>query len=94
MGEPPPIEQTESSSLGIAWDDFMREIEEARALSECGAKRPAIDDAMRYVRQLLGVVELEIANSHVVTAVGARETLARLRDRLQSLESEVAPVRH
>jgi hypothetical protein len=88
MRRPPPIEQRETS-LGTAWDDFARGIEVARALSERGAKTVVIDESMRYVRQLLTVVEREIANSRSVTASGARETLAGLRDRLRSLENNL-----
>jgi hypothetical protein len=82
-----PTPRVEYSALGIAWDEFTRSIEKARGLTQRGAKRPVIDESMRYARELLGVIELEIANSRVVTAAGTRETLARLRDRLQSLEN-------
>jgi hypothetical protein len=93
MRRPSPIEVTKSS-LGVAWDDFTREIEDIRALSECGAKRPVLDEPMRHARELLNVIEREIAYTRVVTAAGISESLARLRDRLQSLEPDVMPARH
>jgi hypothetical protein len=67
MRQPPPIEQRKIS-LGIAWDDFVREIEEARCLIKHGAESNAIAEMVRHARELFHIIEWEIANSPCVTA--------------------------
>jgi hypothetical protein len=72
----------------------MRAIDEASCLAQHRAEKSAIAELVRQSRELLNTIEREIAESRCVTASEARESLAQLRGRLQSLENYVTPARH
>jgi len=77
------------STLARAWDAFMKAIHEARAWTVTGAQPDAIVDLTRYAREMLGILESDIANHRSMTVSGAHEVLAQLRNRLTVLEREV-----
>ena len=68
----------------------MKAIEDARALAVSGAQPDAIAELTRDAREMLGILESEIANHHSMTVSGAHEVLAKLRNRLAVLERDVA----
>ena len=83
------------STLSRAWDAFMRAIEDARALTVSGAELDAIAELVRSARELLDIIEQEIAIHQIDMPAGvAGAVLTQLRDRLESLEREVMLTRH
>jgi hypothetical protein len=67
----------------------MRAVEDARALTASGAEPHAIADLVRYARDLLDIIEAEIAAHPIAIPGAAGAVLAQLRGRLQSLEKDV-----
>jgi hypothetical protein len=86
--------RAQMSTLARAWDAFMRAIEEARALTISGAEPPVIAEVVRHARELLEIIEAEIAAHPIAIPGAAGAVLMRLRGRLQSLEKDVMPTRH
>lgn len=86
--------QSVPSIFATAWDGFTQTIEEARRLTEAGAEWNAIVELLRRARDLLDMIELELADNYAVTPSGARAMLVQLRGRLQSLEKVVMPGRY
>ena len=82
------------STLASAWEEFMRTIEEARALNQCGADTRTIAELVRYARELLDIIADEIIDEPSSGMADARAVLAQLRGRLESLERDVTPTRH
>ena len=74
------------STLAKAWDAFMQATEEAHALIFSGAEPHAIAELVRYARELLDIIESELADHAIAIPGAAGAVLAQLRGRLQSLE--------
>jgi BMFP domain-containing protein YqiC len=53
-----------------------------------------IADLLRHARELLDIIDDEIADVCGVPLADARAVLAQLRGRLESLEQDVMPIRH
>jgi hypothetical protein len=49
---------------------------------------------LRHARELLDIIDDEIADGTPQTVADARAVLAQLRGRLESLEQDVMPIRH
>jgi hypothetical protein len=55
-----------------------------------GAEPQAIAELVRYARELLDIIEDEIADSAPDTVADARVALVQLRGRLESLERDIS----
>ena len=73
---------------------FIRALEDARDLQHRGADAHTIADLLRRARELLDVIDDEIADGTPQTVADARAVLGQLRGRLESLEQDVMPIRH
>jgi hypothetical protein len=82
------------STVADAWDAFMRALAEAQDLHHRGAEAHTIADLLRHARELLDIIDEEIADGTPQTTADARAVLAQLRGRLESLEQDVMPIRH
>ena len=72
----------------------MRALAEMSDLHQRGAEAHTIADLLRHARELLDIIDEEIADGTSRTAADARAVLAQLRGRLESLEQDVMPIRH
>ena len=72
----------------------MSAIEEARDVQERGAGANELSELLRHARELLDIIESEIADQAVSIPSDARAVLTQLRGRLESLERDVKPTRH
>lgn len=86
--------EAEMSTVADAWGAFMRSLEEAQDLHQRGANAHTIADLVRHARELLDIIDEEIADGTPQTVVDARAVLTQLRGRLESLEQDVMPIRH
>jgi hypothetical protein len=82
------------NTVADAWDAFMRALAETSDLHRRGPDPHTIADLLRHARELLDIIDDEIADGKPQTAVDARAVLAQLRGRLKSLEHDVMPIRH
>ncbi len=82
------------STVADAWDAFMRALAETSELHRRGADARTIADLLRHARELLDIIDEEIADGTPQTVADARAVLAQLRGRLASLEQDVMPIRH
>ncbi len=82
------------STVATAWDAFLRALTETRELRRNSTDATATIGLLRYVRELLDIVEDEIAEGSSATVGDNRAVLAQLRGRLDSLEQDVMPTRH
>jgi hypothetical protein len=82
------------STIARAWDAFMRTLAEASELHRGGANENNIAELLQHERELLDIIQQEMAD-HAVTLPGdACTVLAQLRGRLESLGRDVKPIRH
>ena len=72
----------------------MQALEEAQDRHRRGADAHTIADLLRHARELLDIIEEEIADGLSATVSDARAVLAELRGRLEVLEQDVMPTRH
>jgi hypothetical protein len=86
--------ETEMSTVANAWAAFILALEEARDLHHRGADAHTIADLLQHARELLDIIDDEIADGTPQTVADARAVLAQLRGRLESLEQDVMPIRH
>jgi len=82
------------STLARAWDEFMQAVEEARDLHARGAEPNAIAELVRYARELLDIIEAELAATPIAVPGAAGAVLTQLRGRLQTLERHITPSGH
>jgi len=83
------------STVAKAWEAFLSAIEEARELHAAGAGSMAVAGLLQHARELLDIIDDEIADgTPPQTVAAARAVLAQLRGRLESLEQDVMPIRH
>jgi hypothetical protein len=82
------------STVANAWVVFIRALEDARDMQHRGADAHTLADLLRHARQLLDIIDDEIADGTPQTVADARAVLAQLRSRLESLEQDVMPTRH
>jgi hypothetical protein len=82
------------STIERAWSAFTSAINEARELNERGARTIELAELTRHARELLDIIEVEIAEQSIAMSRDARKILAQMRDRLESLEKDVSPTRH
>lgn len=82
------------STVALAWDGFIRALAETSEVHRSGARAGIVADLLRHARELLDIIEDEIANGSSATVGDARTVLAQLRKRLESLEQDVVPTRH
>ena len=82
------------NTVAAAWDAFMQALAETSDLHRRGADAHTIADLLRHARELLDIIDDEIADGTPQTVAGARAVLAELRGRLESLEQDVMPIRH
>ena len=81
------------STVALAWGAFMRALAETSELRRSGANAGTVAELLRHARELLDIIEDEIANGLSATADDARTVLA-LRRRLESLEQDLMPTKH
>jgi hypothetical protein len=82
------------STVSNAWVAFIYALEEARDVQHRGTDAHTITDRLRHARELLDIIDDEIADGTPRTVADARAVLAQLRGRLESLEHDIMPVRH
>ena len=82
------------NTVANAWVAFIHALEDARDLQHRGADAYAIADLLRHARELLDIIDEEIADGTPQTVADARAVLAQLRGRLESLEQDVMPIWH
>jgi hypothetical protein len=82
------------STIARAWDAFIQALDEAQQLRAKNADVGRIFDLVRHARELLDIIEQELALESVDLPGDARVGLAQLRQRVQSLEQDVVPARH
>jgi len=82
------------STFARAWDEFMGTIEEARDLHQRGADALTIAVLVGYARDLLDIIEMEIAANPIAIPGAGGAVPALLRRRLNSLERDVMPSEH
>ena len=82
------------STVATAWDAFLRALTETRELRRNSTDATATIGLLRYVRELLDIIEDEIADGSSATVGDNRAVLTQLRGRLDSLEQDVMPTRH
>jgi hypothetical protein len=82
------------SPVTDAWTAFIRALAEARDLHDRGADAHTIADLLRHARDLLDIIDDEIADGTPQTVADARAVLAHLRGRLESLQQDVMPTKH
>ena len=80
------------STVALAWDAFIRALAETSELRRSGANVGTVAQLLRHARELLDIIEDEIANGLSATADDARTVLA-LRRRLESLEQDPMPTK-
>ena len=86
--------EAEMSTVSNAWVAFIHALEETRDLQHRGTDAHTIADLLRHARDLLDIIDDEIADGTPQTVADARAVLAQLRGRLESLEHDVMPIRH
>jgi hypothetical protein len=86
--------EAEMNTVVDAWDAFMQALAETSDLHQRGADAYTIADLLRHARELLDIIDDEIADGTPQTVADARAVLAQLRGRLESLEHDVMPIRH
>jgi hypothetical protein len=82
------------STISDAWDAFTAAIVKARALHAEGAPLAVVLDLVTHARELIEIIEDEIATNPIAIPSAGGAVLAQLRGRLQILEKDVMPVRH
>jgi hypothetical protein len=83
------------TNVARAWDAFMQAIIDARHMHERGAEPFIVDDLVRHARELLDIIEAEIAEHPIEIPGAAGAVLSQLRGRLRSLERIVgSPALH
>jgi hypothetical protein len=82
------------STIAAAWYAFMRALDEARDLQERGASANELSELLRHARELLDIIDGEVAEQAITMPSDARAVLAQLRGRLESLERDVMPTKH
>ena len=80
------------NTVALAWDAFMRALAETSELRRSGANAGTVAELLRHARELLDIIEDEIASGLSATADDARTVLA-LRRRLESLEHDLMPTK-
>jgi BMFP domain-containing protein YqiC len=82
------------NTVARAWDALMRALAEASELHRGGADANSIAELLQHARELLDIIQQEMADQAVTLPGDARAVLAQLRGRLESLERDLKPVRH
>jgi hypothetical protein len=82
------------STIEMAWDAFTRAIEEAREVHARGDDPIDLANLIRHARELLDIIEEEIAANPIAIPGAAGAVLAHLRGRLEALERDVMPAKH
>jgi hypothetical protein len=82
------------STIEAAWDAFMQALAETSELHRNGGDASTIAELLRRARELLYIIEDEIADGSSATLGDARAMLTQLRSRLESSEQQVLPTRH
>ena len=86
--------EAKMNTVADAWDAFMRALAEMSDLHQRGTGAHTIADLLRHARDLLDIIDDEIADGTPQAVADARAVLAQLRGRLESLEHDVMPIRH
>ena len=74
------------STVAIAWEAFLRAIEEARELHAAGAGSMAVRDLLQYARELLDIIDDEISLNGLEIPGDVRDGLAQMRTHLATVE--------
>ena len=82
------------NTIENAWAAFIAAIDEARDLHERGADADELAGLLRHARELLDIIEAEVAEQAIAMPPEAGVVLAQLRERLTNLEQDVVPSRH
>ena len=82
------------SAVANAWFAFIRALEDARDLQERGANPTEFTELLRHARELLDILEEEVAAQSIVIPHATRGVLTHLRRRLEVLEHDVKPTWH
>jgi hypothetical protein len=86
--------EAEMSTVPNTWVAFIHALEDARDLQHRGADAHTVAGRLRRARELLDIIDDEIADGTPQTLADTRAVLAQLRGRLESLERDVMPIRH
>ena len=78
--------ETEMSTVAMAWEAFLRAIEEARELHAAGAGSMAIADLLQHARELLDIIDDEISLNDLEIPGDVRDGLAQMRTHLATVE--------
>ncbi len=74
------------TTIAMAWHAFFTAIEEAKELNASGAGSAAVADLLQHARELLDIVDDEIATSRLDLSEEVRIGLKQLRARLAAVE--------
>ena len=82
------------STIESAWTAFTAAIAEAGDLCKRGDSDTELANLLRHARELLDIIEAEIAEHPIAIPSAGGAMLTQLRGRLQSMEKDVMPTRH
>jgi len=74
------------STVERAWEAFLAAIAEAKELHGAGATAGVIQDLLQHARELLDIIDDEIARNAVQVSDEIRTGLTYMRSRLELLE--------
>jgi len=74
------------STVAMAWEAFLKAIEEARELHVAGAGSMAVAELLQHARELLDIIEDEIRLNGLVISGDVRDGLAQMRTHLATVE--------
>ena len=82
------------NAIEHAWTAFMAAIDEAHDLLGSGADASELAETLQHAREVLGILDEELAAQSIAIPASAGAVLAQLHGRLTRLERQVAPTKH
>jgi hypothetical protein len=82
------------NTIERAWAAFLAAIDEARKLNQRAVPSAELAELLRHARELLDVIEAEVAEQRIAVPREAAAALDQMRNRLIELESQVKPTTH
>ena len=77
------------STIARAWEAFLSAVAEAQHLHRSGGAAEAIQDLLQHARELLEIIDDEIALHGLSVPKWARDGFEHLRARLTAVESSL-----
>ena len=74
------------NTISKAWGAFLEALEEAQDLNSRGGDRFAIAELVQHARELLEIIDEELAGESIVLLDVARDALMQMRERIGRLE--------